>query len=225
MFRRNLLLAVMMLTAACRPDHFKKFDGASSWASFKNTGGDAVILRDLSGESFRVSSASVFVEFEINRIGASKIYVSDAGHVAKFELPKSVLNNDNSTFSVPYTQSKQPVDLRVTETTNVLSQWNKYRHVETPIIMQSCTTDTDGSSSCYSYVAGYNDDYYRDTYGIVDRGLDVEIFPVRSAEQGFPEPQRQGSMQMLVTHQVELLGSVSIGYSEYQSGRSYGVRD
>lgn len=210
LFKVLSLVTLILAASGCVPEHLAKLDGESAVASFEPVGSSTVILKDDENREFEITSPHVSVSFEINRVMKSKLYVKDNGHQATFVLPKSVLNSDGSVINVSSAVSKQPVDLVAQETVKVLKEWDQYRHESTPIYMTTCSSDSNGNTTCSQTLIGFSDDYYRDRMGTVERGLVAQVYSPGSTR-------KLADINMIVVTRTERLTSTNVSHSEYSA--------
>lgn len=208
---KYFFVVITLSTTACMPDHLKELDGKKARAVFSKNSSKAIVLRNDSGLEFFADSEKLDVKFEINRISPSRLYVSDQGQTAVFEIPKSVLNKNESVFSIPAHISKQPVDLRVKESSVILREWIRYEHSTTPISTVSCMNNI-----CTQTITGFTDDYSRVRSGIVQYNLFIDVYGIGASASGFPESKKQGSLKMAIFSRQETLSSQNISSSEYR---------
>lgn len=177
---RNLGLSWVIVTifftmTGCLPAHLAQLQGKTSLAKLSKSSHTRLVLRDIVGEFFEIDSSLVSVSFEIKRLGASEIRVTDHGHTALFRVPKSILNHKTRVLFVPSERSGQPYNLEINEFSRVLKSWSRYREDEVPIYQPSCTSGGGVSPSCTTVLVGFDFDYYLDHLGVVERSVSLRL--------------------------------------------------
>lgn len=208
-------VALSFTTVGCLPEHLNTFDGRVTTAKYSKTLPRTFALKDEQGSQFWITSKDVAVKFEINSLSPSKMYVTDNGHTAKFELPKSVLNGESDLIEIPGRVSGQTVDLVAQEKKTILKTWKTYRHTSTPIY----TTSYDSQGNATQIYAGEDDDYYENTEGTVKRDFTINVYYKHASERQYPEELKLGVFTMTVKTSDERLRSKSISSSAYRANK------
>ena len=200
---------------ACVPAHFVQLDGRTTEGSLNQTGKEAATLKDESGQSFSVGGKQMSVEFEISKVGDSKVKLTNQGKQAIFRLPKRQLAKGGGTMTIPSRDSGQPIDVLVTETHAVVREWKTLRREMVPNCAPKNTVDSDGRVSTSMVCLGATYTYFEDTLQTVQDAYHVDAFKQGAFAKGFPEEMKHGHLELVTSTSTRTASRAILSYEDY----------
>jgi hypothetical protein len=202
------------------PLHLAQLNGKTTEGALTLSLRSRIILKDSNNDFFDLESPKVLVSFLIERIKNSQIKITDHDHTASFQIPRPILNQKGSNLFIPASQSGQPYDLEITETSKILKNWNIYREDENPIYTLSCNPGANGSNFCTQNLTGFDYDYYLDTLGEVEHFISIRILkPSQDQVPGAMETQSEAEISLSSGKTEQTLYSKTISSQEYYAHR------
>jgi len=203
-----------MSITGCLPNHLTHLNGTIALGTLSIANQSRVILKDAQGIDFYLQSPQIFVSFEVNRIGASFLNLSDDQHTAKFHIPRHILDQRSPSVFLPATSSNQPYDLQIDESTKILKSWTHYRKQEDPIYIQNCST-----SGCSQTLMGFDSEYYSDVQGQVEYSVTLTLLSPTQGQETPTEIKKIAEINMITGVIEERLSTHKISQKEYHAHR------
>lgn len=206
----------LMSMTGCLPNHLTHLDGMIALGTLSKTTPSRVILKDAQGIDFYLESPQVLVSFEVNRIGASFLNLSDEQHTAKFYIPRHILNQRSPSVFLPATTSNQPYDLQINESTKILKSWTHYREEDDPVYIQTCSNSV-GNPYCSQTLIGFDSEYFSDIKGQVEYSVSLTLLSPTQGQGTPTEVEKIAEIHLITGVSEERLSTRKISQKEYLS--------
>lgn len=174
------VLAVAILGVAalgCNPDPVMQLNGKSASFRVERQAGEAVQLIDREGRLFSLESDSVTIHYELHVMGSTHAYLTHGAHVVELAISREMILRPGDGTVIPAAESGQPVTLVIRENSKHSPPWITYRKVPEKVSETDpvCVETMQGYQTCTPGTVTTEERCYRDTNGIVERNVTVEI--------------------------------------------------